>query len=67
MSDYLCPFRIQRIKGGSNSPYEFTDVFRFCMDDGCPCYRKEGEQEWCYREYVSHPLNDKARESMAHD
>lgn len=57
----ICPFRVQRIESHTKVD-EFTDKFVPCMRKRCPCYIVEADTEWCYREYLMFPLNEKARE-----
>ena len=57
----ICPFRVERrispmIQG------EFDDWFSPCVGEGCPCYQKEGDAKWCYRDNRRFPLNKSARE-----
>ena len=56
----ICPFRIERCMA-LTIPNEFYDNFRSCIKESCPCYRAVGEEAWCYRDLISHPLNEMAR------
>lgn len=59
----VCPFRIDRV-ASPLVPGELTDRFMPCMKENCPCYRAEGDELWCYRDLIKHPLNEKAREHL---
>ena len=55
-----CPWKVER-KMSLTVAGEFKDFFIPCMGERCPCFVKEGNENWCYRDYMKYPLNKKAR------
>ena len=56
----ICPWRIDR-RESLTMPNEYTDTFCRCVEEDCPCYKKHGNECWCYREQRRFPLNISAR------
>ena len=59
----ICPFRVERL-ASLTVLNEYTDRFEPCLQEHCPCYRVEGDEKWCYRDLIRHPLNEEARKNV---
>lgn len=61
----FCPWRIEKYANG-NLPLLEQELFALCMGEDCPCFRREGDAARCYRELMSFPLNQAARDQDSH-